>query len=73
VSTVSSKRKLSVLLATVLLAAPLSACGTGGDTDSGNAGKPTPTAVPTHDDGDSGTSGGGDDEDSQRGADGSGE
>jgi hypothetical protein len=72
VKTVSLKRKLSVLLATAVVAAPLSACGSGGDTDSGNAGKPTPTAVPTHDDGDSDSDGGGDDVSSKHGPDGSG-
>jgi hypothetical protein len=67
--TVSLKRRLPVLVAVAVLAAPLSACGTGGETDSQNNGSPTPTAAPTHDDGDSG---GGDDS-SKHGADGSGD
>ena len=69
----SLKHKLSVLIATLLLGAPLTACGTGGETDDGNSGDQTPTAVPTNDDGDSGVEGGGDDDTSQDGADGSGE
>ena len=48
VEIVALKRNLSVLLGSVVLAASLTACGTGGETSSGNAGKPTPTAVPTH-------------------------
>jgi hypothetical protein len=48
------KRTLSALAATALLAAPLSACGSGGETDDGNSGQDTPTAVPTNDDGDAG-------------------
>ncbi len=73
VTTVSLKRKLSVLLATVLLAAPLTACDSGGETDDGNSGDPTPTAPPTNDDGDSGGDADGDDDGSQHGPDGSGE
>jgi hypothetical protein len=70
---VSLKRKLSVLSATVLLAAPLTACGSGGETDDGNSGESTPTAEPTNDDGDSGSDTHGDDDSSQHGPDGSGE
>jgi hypothetical protein len=69
VKTVSLKSKLAALLGTVLLAAPLTACGSGGETDDGNSGQDTPTAVPTNDDGDSGDS----DEGSQHGPDGSGD
>ena len=47
------KRKLSALIAAMTLAASLTACGSGGETDDGNSGKSTPTAVPTADDGDS--------------------
>ena len=43
------KQKLSVLAGTALLAASLTACGTGGETDDGNSGDPTPTAEPTDD------------------------
>ena len=68
VEIVALKRNLSVLLGTVVLAASLTACGSGGQTDSGNAGKPTPTAVPTHDNG----GGPKQDDDSNKGPDGSG-
>ena len=65
----SLKRTLSALVATILLAVSLSACGSGGETDDGNSGQDTPTAVPTNDDGDEG-----DVEDGEQGgADGSGD
>ena len=51
---VALKRRLSVLLGAVALTASLTACGSGGETDDGNSGESTPTAVPTNDDGDSG-------------------
>jgi hypothetical protein len=73
VDTVSLHRNSSLFIAALLLGAPLTACGTGGETDDGNSGQQTPTAVPTNDDGDSGVEGGGDDETSQDGGDGSGE
>ena len=53
------KRKLSALIAATTLAASLTACGTGGETDDGNSGQDTPTAEPTADDGDSRDSEGG--------------
>ena len=62
------KRNLSVLLGTAALAVSLTACDTGGQTDSGNAGKPTPTAVQTHDNG----GGPNQDDDANKGPDGSG-
>ena len=69
----SPKRKLSVLLASLVMGASLTACGSGGETDDGNSGDQTPTAVPTNDDGDSGVEGGGEDDSSMDGGDGSGE
>lgn len=73
VEIVALKQKLSVLVGTAVLAASLTACGSGGETDDGNSGKSTPTAVPTNDDGDSTGETGDDDTDSNKGADGSGE
>jgi hypothetical protein len=71
VETVALKQKLSVLVGTALLAASLTACNSGGETDDGNSGQSTPTAVPTADDtSDSGVQG--DDNDSNQGPDGSG-
>jgi len=72
VETVSLNQKLSVLVGPAVLAASLTACGTGGETDDGNSGQSTPTAEPTADDTqDNGVDG--DDEDSRQGPDGSGE
>ncbi len=62
--------KLPVLLGAAMLSASLTACGTGGETDSQNNGKPTPTAVPTHNDTSDDATGG--DNDSNKGPDGSG-
>jgi hypothetical protein len=71
VEIVALKQKLSVLAGAALLAASLTACGTGGESDNGNSGKTTPTAVPTNDDtNDNGVDG--DDNDSNQGPDGSG-
>jgi hypothetical protein len=50
VEIVALKRKLSVVVVAALLTAPLTACGSGGETDDGNSGESTPTAVPTNDD-----------------------
>ena len=52
VEIVALKRKLSVLLGAMTLAASLTACGSGGETDDGNSGDSSPTAEPTNDDGD---------------------
>ena len=69
---VALKRKLSVLVGAMTLAASLTSCGSGGETDDGNSGQTTPTAQPTADDTeDNGVDG--DDEDSRQGPDGSGE
>ena len=62
------KSRLSVLVGAVALTVSLTACGTGGETDDGNSGESTPTAVPTNDDGDDG-----DPEGSQSGGNGSGD
>jgi hypothetical protein len=72
VEIVALKRKLSAVLGTALLAASLTACDSGGETDDGNSGDQTPTAVPTNDENsDEGVDG--DDDDSNTGPDGSGE
>ena len=66
------RRGLAAMVSAGVLATSVTGCGSGGETDDGNSGQSTPTAVPTNDDGDSGE-GGDDDEDSQKGPDGSGE
>jgi predicted small lipoprotein YifL len=68
VEIVALKRKLSVLIGAMTLAASLTACGSGGETDDGNSGDSSPTAEPTADDGDDG-----DPEGSQSGGNGSGD